>query len=277
MSDLAIDDELRATVELAAMKSELVGAITRQIDFYVAQMGLSKTEAAERARSLSPFANDVRPANQVSWNELAKLLEHDHDQGHVLWQRLRQEASDELTTGMRAARAVERTFSSPWDRAQFGAIVRALTTSLAPRDHLETLLVQQIAIAYDRYLRWQGVATRRTDEDEWEGDRDRKRAIANMSPQQRERYELDHGWMPPRVSTAEAIDQAVMIADRYQRSFLRLLKAFRDTRRLVGTVVLNGGQLNVAEQQMVTGPGPTRRVEPGPRAKRRRVRDQVRG
>ena len=28
------------------------------------------------------------------------------------------------------------------------------------------------------------------------------------------------------------------IADRYQRSFLRLLKAYRDTRRLVGTLVV---------------------------------------
>ena len=43
-----------------------------------------------------------------------------------------------------------------------------------------------------------------------------------------------------------------MIADRYQRSLLRLLKAFRDMRRLVGTDVLNGEQLNVPDQQIVT-------------------------
>jgi hypothetical protein len=42
----------------------------------------------------------------------------------------------------------------------------------------------------------------------------------------------------------------VAIADRYQRSFLRLLKAYRDTRRLVGTLVVAGGQVNIGEQQL---------------------------
>lgn len=58
--------------------------------------------------------------------------------------------------------------------------------------------------------------------------------------------------LPPRVSDVEAIDQAVMIADRFQRSFLRLLRTFRDMRRVIGAVVITGGQLNVAERQLVT-------------------------
>ena len=49
------------------------------------------------------------------------------------------------------------------------------------------------------------------------------------------------GWLPPRQSDAEAVEQAVMIADRYQRQFLRLLRAFRDMRRVLGTVVMTGG------------------------------------
>jgi hypothetical protein len=41
------------------------------------------------------------------------------------------------------------------------------------------------------------------------------------------------------------------MADRFQRQFLRLMKAFRDQRRLLGTVVVAaGGQLNVGEQQV---------------------------
>jgi hypothetical protein len=45
-----------------------------------------------------------------------------------------------------------------------------------------------------------------------------------------------------------------MIADRYQRSFLRLMKAFRDNRRLFGTLVAAGGQVNIGEQQVNVTP-----------------------
>jgi len=69
-----------------------------------------------------------------------------------------------------------------------------------------------------------------------------------MSPRERARHEEVEGWLPPRQSDAEAIEQAVMIADRYQRQFLRLLRTFQGMRRVLGTVVMTGGQLNVAEQ-----------------------------
>ena len=49
------------------------------------------------------------------------------------------------------------------------------------------------------------------------------------------------GWLPPRQSDAEALEQAVMIADRYQRQVLRLLRAFRDMRRVRETVVMTVG------------------------------------
>jgi len=41
-----------------------------------------------------------------------------------------------------------------------------------------------------------------------------------------------------------------MIADRYQRSFLRVLRTLRDLRCKLGPIVQFGGQLNVAEQQI---------------------------
>ena len=58
-------------------------------------------------------------------------------------------------------------------------------------------------------------------------------------------------WQPLRLGEAEAVDRAALMAHRFQRQFLRLLKAFRDQRRLLGSVVVAaGGQLNVAEQQI---------------------------
>ena len=75
--------------------------------------------------------------------------------------------------------------------------------------------------------------------------------IENMSKRDREQYEYEHGWMAPRISDIEAVDQAVLIADRSQRALLRLLRALQMMRSRIGTVVMTGGQLNVAEQQVV--------------------------
>ena len=69
----------------------------------------------------------------------------------------------------------------------------------------------------------------------------------------RERYREIGGRSPILEQTqaqADAIEQTVVIADRYQRAFLRLLKAFRDNRRLFGMLVVTGGQVNVGERQL---------------------------
>jgi hypothetical protein len=59
-------------------------------------------------------------------------------------------------------------------------------------------------------------------------------------------------WTPPRVSEAEAIDQAAAMMDRFNRIFLRTLRALRDLRRYspATVVVQNAGQVNVGSQQL---------------------------
>ena len=67
-------------------------------------------------------------------------------------------------------------------------------------------------------------------------------------------------WVPPRVDTAQAMDQAATMADRFQRLFLRSLRALRDLRRYTATIVVasagqvnvsNGPQMNVAQSAQI--------------------------
>ena len=131
-------------------------------------------------------------------------------------------------------------------------------------------MVHQLAAAYEQHLRWQALAVQRAETEAWRGEQDKRRALQGMSPAQRERYQEREGWVPPRVSEAAAVEQAVLIADRYQRAFLRLLKAFRDTRRVIGAVIVGeGGTLNVAAgPQQVNLHAPRRHARiPGRRAR----------
>jgi hypothetical protein len=248
-----------ATVtELAAARADMTGAIARHIEYLVdayamADQPLSVTEASTRARApLSQAMTQQEPEN-VTWHTLGNLMEHDRDNGLALWESIKAAARQELQTGTRAAKAVERSLvtSDPYERAQFLVVLESLTASLRPQGGAEGLLVQQMAMAFEQMLRWQTIVTQRVEQESWAGERDRRRILENMSKRQREREEYETGWMPPRVSDVEAIDQAVIIADRAQRSFLRLLRTLQMMRTRIGTVVMTGGQLNVAEQQVV--------------------------
>jgi hypothetical protein len=64
------------------------------------------------------------------------------------------------------------------------------------------------------------------------------------------------GRATPRLTTAEALERAGAMADRFNRIFLRTLGALRDLRRYGPTVVVqNAGQVNVGGKQInVAGP-----------------------
>jgi hypothetical protein len=58
-------------------------------------------------------------------------------------------------------------------------------------------------------------------------------------------------WYPPRVSEHQAVEQAGAMVDRFNRVFLRTLRALRDLRRYTPAVIVqNAGQVNVGGQQV---------------------------
>lgn len=94
-----------------------------------------------------------------------------------------------------------------------------------------------MAQAWTLYLRWQDQQTDMNSTEAIRASRDSRRRDS---------------WEPPRLGEAEAVDRAVQMADRFQRQFFRLMKCYRDGRRLIASMTVLGGQVNVAEQQVVT-------------------------
>jgi hypothetical protein len=245
--------------ELAACERDLYGAVTRGLRQLVAGYDgamepRSPTELTALLRE--PLASDetlaTTPPDEVSWIDLNRLVERDPDQAHAVYAGIKDAARTELMAGMRAARTVEGRPGTPYQRAQFGAILDQFRLSYAPQHAAEELLVQQMAVCYEKYLRWQTIESERVEQEEWAAQRDRRRLWENMSLRERDRYEQEHGYMPPRVSDIEAIEQATMNAERYLRSFRGLLRTFQQMRSRLGTVMFAGdATLNIAERQMV--------------------------
>ena len=164
------------------------------------------------------------------------------------WAATSQEtARDEQANGRTAALAVEGTGAGPWDRAQYLALRDALADGLQPRDGLELALLDGMAQALTLHRQWTAklVLTESLDVERTRRDADRYGT-----------------WQPPRLTEAQAVDRAAAMADRAMRTFLRLLKAYRDGRRVLGSLTVAGGQVNIAGQQLVANaPMPTGKGE----------------
>jgi hypothetical protein len=182
----------------------------------------------------------MTPAD-FSWTDVSAAWNHDESAGRALWERIKQTACDELREGKAGAFAIEGYDERPMARAEYLAVWLALGDGLRPANGAERLLIDGMTQALMMQRRW---LNRMVKTESLHAMR-QERAVRGRND-----YE------PPRLSEAEEIDRAMVMQDRFQRQFLRLMKCYRDGRRLLSAVVVAaGGQLNVGEQQVVLGPG----------------------
>jgi hypothetical protein len=138
----------------------------------------------------------------------------------------------------RAARALEGWGPTPWERAQFLALCQELADGWQPRSGIERQLLDTMAQAQTAMLGW---LTRLST---W----------ASAPPRRDQREGA--GWEPPRLTEAEAAEQAAAMVERFHRLFVRSLRALRELRRHPLAVVVQGaGQVNIGERQVNVAPG----------------------
>src|SRR5918995_2112284 len=191
--------------------------------------------AFERMATEGPPKQDHLTPADVSWNDISAEWNHDEAAGRALWERIKQTAGDELREGKAGAFAIEGYDERPMRRAEYLAVWLALADGLRPANGTEGLLIDGMAQALIMQRHWL------------------KRMVQTESLDTIRRGERAYrdGYAPTRLSEAEAVDRAVAMQDRFQRQFLRLMKCYRDGRRLVASMTVLGGQVNVAEQQVV--------------------------
>lgn len=198
------------------------------------KLALGDAEMAALSAGEPTDALTVAP-QQVSWLTLAELVQADPERFELAWQRIKGEARAELDSGHRAA-GVLPPFSYPWEQAQFLAMRQAFIDQWQPRGGVEDVLIDTMAQAHTSYQMW---LSRLMFE-----------ATVDVSPDAR-RAQRAGGWQPPRLDAAAAMEQAAAMADRFQRMFLRALRALRDLRRYTPAVIVqNAGQVNVGNQQV---------------------------
>lgn len=235
----AVATPIPAASEAGVLAGELASSFGQLVRMYEKHYSLSPEEALARAADL-PEESAQRtlngPPDQVSWLDLHGIARTDPDRATERWEEIKQAALAELQTGHTAAKAIETVNDCAWQRAQFLALREELLTEWRPRNGIERQLIDTMAQAQSQYLSWLNNLTLRT-------------ALESVTNDRRHREEGK--WGPPRQTDADAIDQAAGMMERFNRMFLRTLRALCDMRRHSAPVIVKrGGQMNVAQQQV---------------------------
>jgi len=235
-----------AADEAGVLAGELGKSFGRLVRQYEEHYSLPHEEAVRQASE--PPADGCQraltgPPDQVCWSDLHAIARTDPDRAAARWEEVKRAALDELRAGHLAAHSVEGITHQAWERAQFLALRAELADQWQPRSGVERQLIDTMAQAQSGYLYWLSNLTVRTRLESVTGDR---------------RAREEGRWGPPRQSDADALEQSAAMMERFHRIFLRSLRALCDMRRQGGRVVVkDGGQVNVAHQQVNVAGGVT--------------------
>lgn len=228
--------------EAEVIAAQLAGKFGALVAFYKSEMGGSLPQdkaVAEAEFYLEQWRETAKtaPPRELQWAQMASVAMVDVKGALGMWVRVREAADDDLAAGKRAAR-VAGAAEDPWTLAQFLAIRDAFADQWQPQGGIESALIDMLTIAFSLQMYWSEIAHIRATETH---DEMRKELAEYES----------RGWKAPRVRQAESIEQAYRLADGYNRQFLRVLRQLRDLRRYAPPVIVNnGGQVNVANQQV---------------------------
>ena len=215
--------------EASALMSELSRRSSNEFQHLGTTGDGSSTSDVLRNQALS------YPPSQCSWDGLDALVQYDSETGLQRWKDIKQSAKEELESGHRAATANEGTMSaSPYQRAQFLAVRDSLSDQWQPQNGIELALIDMMAQAYSAQLFWQ----------------ERMMCYSCLEAETGHLKKGGFGYHP-RVTDSQAVDQAAQMVDRFNRIFMRSLRALRDLRRHAPTLVVhNAQQVNVAQNQL---------------------------
>lgn len=235
------DKQQLALAEARSLGRELARVYNQTVEGFQRLLHLSPPEADKQALELiSPTSTESllkQDPKEISWIDL-NCLASDGESLQV-WEQIKKAAQEELSSGFTVAKLVEGYCAKPWDRARFLVIRRVMIDEWQPRGGVEMVLLDTLATSYFMYLFWMDLHV--------------ERATTQAEIQKNDLKE--RGKRRPAFSwEEEGTARAAAMTDRFNRMFMRTLRALRDLRRYSPAInIQNAGQVNIAEKQVNMG------------------------
>jgi hypothetical protein len=182
-------------------------------------------DSVDDALSMSP--------EDLSWSAIGQFEDENPGSFDVIWERVKQYARDELESGQRAA-SVAVGNQRPITRARFLVLREKYIREWEPRNVLESQMIDAICQAKTIRDYWMTLATER---------------VAVECEVERYWVEISGKRTERRIDGSESAREAREEAERWDRVFIRSVRALRDLRRYTQPVIVNNPQqVNIAAE-----------------------------
>lgn len=171
----------------------------------------------------------------LTWNAIGQFEDENPGSFAIIWERVKQYARDELESGQRAA-SVAVGDQRPITRARFLVLREKYIREWDPCNVLESQLIDSICQIQTIREYWMTLATER---------------VAVECEIERYWVEVSGKRTERRIDGTESARDAREEAERWDRVFVRSVRALRDLRRYTTAVIVNnqGGQVNVGTHE----------------------------
>jgi hypothetical protein len=182
----------------------------------------------------------------LGFADLMQFQEFSPRVAELFWELVKSEGRAEFESGHLAA-----NISFPigymkgvWNIARYMGVRESFIDEWKPKGGIELAMIDMLTQSWFQWQYWiEQTVKRSTTEPRYEdyNFREWKRWNSKAKKQWGEGV-----WDIPYVSEERALEQAIQMADRFNRIFLRTLRQLRDLRRYSPVVINNAEQVNVA-------------------------------
>jgi hypothetical protein len=251
-------DSLESRIGYSSLFRQMHDAFIRMVVFYQSPAGGSLTvhEARKQAFHACTNKEDAKkrfrslmrlPLESLHFADLMELHNEAPRVAERFWERAKGEGQAEFESGHLAANITFPVgyMKQVWNIARYLGVRESFIAEWQPKGGIEVALIDMLAQSYFQWQFWleQTVKRSQTREREEHPEYEKWKRLRGMM---QDKSWGDGFWLRPYVSEKEALDQAVQMADRFNRIFLRTLRQLRDLRRYTPVTINNPNQVNIA-------------------------------
>ncbi|MEJ7622929.1 MAG: hypothetical protein WKF34_02945 [Pyrinomonadaceae bacterium] len=254
-------DSLEAAVGYSSLMRQMHKAFVRRVAFYRSASGgsLAVEEAREKAFHAPADKEEVDhlisemlrlPLDCLSFIDLQNLQAVAPQSAEAFWELVKEEGRKEFESGHLAANTTFPVgyMKEVWNIARYLGVRESFISEWQPHGGIEIGLIDMMTQSYFQWQFWLEQTVKRSQTRAHEHHPQYSEWMAEREKEFRVNGWIEGFWARPLVSEQQAIEHAVLMAERWNRTFMRTLRQLRDLRRYSQVTINNANQVNIATE-----------------------------
>lgn len=252
-------NSLESSVGYSSLLRQMHRTFVEQVAYYRSHAGGSLSIADARAAAfhtctdgeaaLKIFDQMMRlPLESLNFVDLMELRSYSPRVAEAFWERAKLEGRKEFESGHLAANITfpVKYMKGLWNIARYIGVRESFIDDWNPIGGIEVALIDMMAQSYFQWQYWLEQTVKRSETPERIEEQEYSKWIARREKEEQVNGWGEGYWYRPYVSERQAIEHAVLMADRFNRIFMRTLRQLRDLRRYSPVTINNPNQVNIA-------------------------------